>query len=708
MSGIDYPKARRGSQIDTYRSLTKGNVQIDDPYRWLEESSSSETTKFVDEQSQTFASYIGRYPHREEMRQVISGVTSTPQLGCPHRSGGYYYYSYRENTPQPVVFRKTDQDGTSDEAIAFLDANKLSADGASAVQLYTFSRNAGFFAYGVSDAGSDWLTLYVKALKSCDFETRPEPGFYDGVRLADKVESVKWSGIHWSQNDDGFFYQRFPRPTNPDEPDRDSALYFHRVGTSQDEDVLVYQEKEEPFQQYFPEVSDDGEWLVITKTIHGATSNDIVLMSIADGSKKHTRLGSDGISNPKFIGNIGASFYFSCTWNASRGRVVVYDMAEDRWSEHVAEDSTALLRAAYAYDERYLLLVYTKDVKDELWVFDLRTGEKLRQVGKDIIGSVQIKETLGGRINQQLFLKFSSYLAPDCIYRITGESIVLHSQSLALDPPGTYVTRQEFFTSKDGTRVPMFLTHHRDYVKGGPVLLYGYGGFNISVVPKYNPAFMSFLRGFGGLVACANLRGGGEYGEEWHKAGMLEKKQNVLDDFHGAAQYLVRDGYTTPDKLIAMGGSNGGLVVAACMNQHPELYGCVLAKVPVLDCLRYTTSPAGSLGISEIGDPADPTAFDYLYGYSPLHNVNAAKPYPPILLFTADHDDRVPPMHSLKYAATLQYVKHDNIAPMMVRVDKQSGHGQGKSLVKMIDELCDQWAFVSISTSLKWRVKLGL
>ncbi len=542
------------------------------------------------------------------------------------------HYNYRKDTPQPIMFRKACQGDASSEARVFLDANQLSADGSSAVQLCAFSRNAMFFAYGVSDSGSDWLTLYVKALKPCDLETRPERGFHDGVRLADRIENVKWSGIHWSHNEDGFYYQRFPRPRSPDEPDRDSALYFHRVGTSQGDDVLVYGEENEPFMQYSPEVSDDGKWLVITKAIHGATSNDIVITDIAGGSKKHTRLGSEGISNPKFVGNVGTCFYFSCTWSASQGRVVVYDMAADSWSEHIAEDSTALLRAAYAYDTRYLLLVYTKDVKDELWVFDLRSGEKLRQVGKDIIGSVQIKETLGRRMDQQLFLKFSSFLAPDCVYAVSGESIALHSQSLALDPPGTYVTRQVFFTSNDGTRIPMFPhpsseLHQRRSC--APVRLRGIQHLRrpqvqpgLHVLPARIRRCRRVCESSRGRRVRRGVAYGGHAGEEAECAGR----------FHSAALYLVRDGYTTSDKLIAMGGSNGGLVVAACMNQHPEWYGCVLAKVPVLDCLRYTTSPAGSLGISEIGDPADPAAFDYLYAYSPLHNAHATRPYPPTLL----------------------------------------------------------------------------
>ena len=640
------------------------------------------------------------------MQKTVAGVTAVPQLGCPHDAGEYYYYNYRDNTPQPLMYRQSKADNDPAQHV-FMDANKFSDRGTTAVQICAFSNKASYFAYGLSEGGSDWLTIYVKPMRpDRAFATVPEPAFYDGIRLADKIEDVKWSAIHWSHHEDGFYYQRFPRRQTAGEPDRDSALYFHRLGTPQAEDILVHKDPESPFKQYFPPVSDDGAWLIITETHQGSLTDEVIILSTIDGAKSIARLESDNPTNPVFIGNVGTVFYFSTTWNASRGRVVSYNMETDTWRECIAEHGKAILRAAYAYSEQYLLIVYLCDVKDELWIFDLSSGRKMRQIGKDIIGSVQIKQTLGSRMSAELFLKVSSYTAPDLIYAIKEESLRLYNQTRtpAFDP-GAYTTRQEFYNSKDGTPIPMFLTHKANERKCGPVLLYGYGGFNVSVIPNYNPAFMSFLRGFGGMVVCVNLRGGGEYGEEWHRAGMLDKKQNVMDDFHSAAAYLVEAGYTTADQIVAQGGSNGGLVVAACLNQRPELYGCVVAKVPVLDCLRYTSSAAGSLGIGEIGDPKEPVAFDYLRAYSPLHNVDAAKPYPPALFLTADHDNRVPPMHSLKHVATLQHQKRDDRGALMLRVDKQSGHGQGKALDKMIDELCDQWSFVALSTVLIWQEK---
>ena len=714
MTGFAYPQARRCGQIDEYQSQALGTVVVADPYRWLENPSDAETVEFVDAQNNSFQQYIQRCSGRENMRKVVADVTSVPQLGCPHRVGDDFYYTHRVHTPQPIMYRKSASDRSPDLGTVFMDMSKLSERGTSAVQTVAFSKTGAFFAYGVSEGGSDWLTIYVKALAPTELAMQPEPAFGDGVRLADKVEDVKWSTTQWSDTEHGFYYHRFPRTEGAGSPDRDSAIYFHRVGTEQAKDSLIHQDPQTPFMQYVHEVSDDGKWLVITETLHGALTDFVTLMAIANdqvGEKMVVRASGDEDSNLRFIGNLRDVFYFSSTWGAPRGRVMAYDMAQGRWREHLAEDGTLLLRAAYAYSDSFLLVVYMRDVKDELWVFDLRTGKTVGRVGEEIVGSVQVKQTVGRRTKGDLFLKVTSFLAPDTVYGVCGNQIHLHGRTRAVSiDPSQFVTRQEFFTSKDGTRVPMFLTHAVEYTQGGPVLLYGYGGFNVSVVPVYNPAFVSFLKGFGGVVACVNLRGGGEYGEEWHRAGMLGRKQNAFDDFHHAALHLVRKGITTHDHIVAMGGSNGGLLVGACLNQRPELYGCALAKVAVLDCLRYTTSAAGSLGISEIGDPCDPAAFDYLYAYSPLHNVRPGAeaeagtdaPYPPVLLFTADRDNRVPPMHSLKQVAELQHLRPDNPNPMMLRVDTQAGHGAGKSLDKTIEELCDQWAFVSLAIGLSW------
>ncbi|MEO8910665.1 MAG: prolyl oligopeptidase family serine peptidase [Gemmatimonadaceae bacterium] len=722
-----YPAAPRGTQVDDYHG-----VSISDPYRWLEDTDAPATKAWVDAQNKLTDSFFATIPERANIKYRLTQLWNYARYGAPFKEGGRYFYF--ENTGlqnQSVLFV---QDGRSAPARVLLDPNVLSPDGTVALSGEAASDNGRYLAYSLSTSGSDWQELHVR-----DVDT--------GRDLSDVLKWVKFSGISWTHDNKGFFYCRYDAPTSGNtmtNVNRNQKVYYHRVGRDQSRDELIYDRPDQPDWIFSANVSDDGQYLVIT---------------VSQGTDVRTRLyfvdldnpGKPEITNPvvrlidradaeyEFVGNRGTIFYVRTDRNAPRGRIVAVSIdnpREERWGTVVGEGKDALVSATMAGDNN-LVANYLENAHSSIRFFsgsrdaqrDTRptrqpqpqqrnpgtvyddtstapilsrgsrslTGGGFVQVGElPLPGIGTVGELNGKQGDDELFYSFTSFLYPTTIYRYdlnARRNEVFRAPKVAFDA-SKYETRQVFYTSKDGTRVPMFITARKGLVLDGnnPTLLYAYGGFNISETPAFSPANAAWLD-MGGIYALANLRGGGEYGKEWHEAGMLAKKQNVFDDFIAAAEYLIKQKYTSTPKLAIRGGSNGGLLVGAVMTQRPELFGAALPEVGVMDMLRFQKFTIGWAWTSDYGSSDNADQFKYLRAYSPLHNIKPGTCYPPTLAFTADHDDRVVPGHTFKFVATLQAAQAC-ANPVIVRIETKAGHGAGKPTTKQIDEAADRFAFL--------------
>ncbi len=671
---MHYPPARRSEQVDDYHGTSIG-----DPYRWLEDVDSPETRAWIEAESALTERVLSAMPEREAIRLRLTEIWDYERFGVPGRVGERYVYLKNSGLQnQSVVYIADRLDAP---ARVLLDPNTFSADGTVALGGLAFSDDGRFAAYALTSSGSDWLTWRVR-----DVET--------GTDLDDELQWSKFSTASWLPDGTGFYYCRYNAPDEATQfkgENYNHQVYFHRVGTAQAEDVRIYERPDHKDWNFGPDVSEDGRWLVIHVAEGTDPNNRLFVQDLHAPGSPVVEMLPDADAAYSYIGNDGDRFYLRTTKDAPRGRVVARTLTDPTLVEIVPETPDALESVSLFGDT--LVLAYLRDAHAVVFRRGLHGGAPV-DVALPGLGSVG---GLGGkRRERETFFSFTSYTVPASIYRLSvddGATTRIFAPTVRFDPE-RFTSEQVFFASKDGTRIPMFVTGRRDLARDAtaPTILYGYGGFGVSMTPAFSPAILAWLE-LGGRFAVANIRGGGEYGEAWHLAGTKAQKQNVFDDFIGAAEYLIAQGYTTSPQLAISGGSNGGLLVGACLVQRPELFGAAVPTVGVLDMLRFQKFTIGWAWTADYGSSDDPDEFRTLLGYSPLHNIRPGTAYPATLIVTADHDDRVYPAHSFKFAAALQAAQ-GGPAPILIRIESKAGHGAGKPTNKMIDEAADRYAFL--------------
>ncbi|MFN2461672.1 MAG: prolyl oligopeptidase family protein [Candidatus Velthaea sp.] len=668
-----YPSARRADHVDEYHGTT-----VADPYRWLEDLDSPETAAWIAAENELSEAFLSEIPERAALRQRLSELWDFERCSPPARHGPHYVFSRNTGLQnQGVVYLAPALDASPR---VLIDPNVLSEDGTVALTGLSFSDDGALAAYATSASGSDWLEWRVR-----DTATGEDRG--------DTVAWSKFSAASWRKDGSGFYYSRYRRPADAarfKESNYNHQLYFHRLGTDQVDDVLIYERPDHKDWNFSGRVSDDGRWLVIAVTRGTDPKNRIFVQDIGAGGPVIELL-PHGDANYAFLGNDGARFYFLTTLDAPRGRIVAVEIGEPAVVELVPQTGDALQDAALFGDR--LILLYLHDAYSVVKVRTLDGSDcgRIALPGFGTVGGFH-----GKRDATETFFSFTSYTMPATTYRYdvsTGATTLVFAPRVTFEPDA-FVTEQIFFASKDGTRVPMFVSSKRGVARDGtaPAILYGYGGFDIALTPAFSPAMLLWLE-MGGVYAIANLRGGGEYGEAWHLAGTLERKQNTFDDFFAAAEYLIAQRRTSTRKLAIAGGSNGGLLVGAAMTQRPDLFAAALPSVAVMDMLRFQQFTIGWAWASDYGSSDDAEQFRTLLAYSPLHNLKAGVAYPATLITTADHDDRVFPAHSFKFAAQLQHVQSGD-APTLIRIESKAGHGAGKPTAKLIAEAADRHTFL--------------
>ena len=668
------PVAHRDHVVEHYHG-----VPVADPYRWLEQADAPETRAWVDEQNAYTEAFLGAIPAREQIRARLTQLWNYPRYSAPVKKGARYFFSKNSGLQnQAVLYR---QDSLQGEALVVIDPNTLSEDGTSALTTQAFSKDGSMLVYGVSLHGSDWQELHIRRIES-------------GEDAPETIRWCKFSSIGWKHDNSGFFYNRLPEPGTVPEEDQSnfSQVYWHTPGTPQSEDRLIYERPDFKELSFSPFITDDGEYLILN-VWHGTDPKNRLYYRKVESDGPFVRLLDEADASYSFIGNDGPLFYFHTTLDAPRGRIIAIDTEHPERARELLPQSDDVIAFALMAHHQFVI-VSMRDAHHAISVYDV-DGRHAGDIGLPTLGS--IVEIDGNSDESELFFSFTSFLYPPTVYRydFTDESLTLLRDAQLDFDANAYETTQVFYTSKDGTRVPMFLTHKKGLRHDGnnPTLLYGYGGFDVSLTPTFAVPTLVWLE-HGGIYAVPNLRGGGEYGEEWHLAGTLERKQNVFDDFIAAAEWLIANKYTSVPRLAIQGGSNGGLLVAACMTQRPDLFGAVLCHVPVIDMLRYHKFTVGRYWVSDYGNAeADAEHFKFLYAYSPLHNVKPGVSYPPTLILAADTDDRVVPAHAKKFAATLQ-AAYEGDNPILLRIDTKAGHGLGKPTLKLIEERADVLAFV--------------
>ena len=675
---LSYPVAKTVDQVDDYHG-----VKVADPYRWLEDTDSADTRAWVEAENKLTFGYLDQIPYRKPIHDRLMKLWNYERYGVPEQQGGQYFYQHNSGLQNQSVLYVAES--LTAEPRVLLDPNTLSTDGTVALVGHAVSEDGKLLAYGTSASGSDWMEWRVRDVGT-------------GQDLPDLIKWVKFSGASWTKDGKGFFYSRYDEPkqgTMLRDANYFQKLYFHQLGTAQAEDKLIYERPDNKELGFAGQVTDDGHYLMITVWQGTSPKNRLYYKDLTKADSEVVKLLDDFDAEYQFIDNDGPVFWIKTDLDAPRGRLIAIDTVHAErvnWKTIVAQGKDKLNSANVLNNS--FVLAYLKDAQTEVRVYDLK-GKFVRNVDLPGIGTA---EGFGGkRKDKETFYAFTSFIVPTSIYRYdleAGKSNVFRQPKVDFDP-NQYQTEQVFYNSKDGTRVPMFLTHKKGMKLDGqnPVLLYAYGGFNISLTPAFSVPNIVWLE-MGGVYAQPNLRGGGEYGEDWHQAGTKLKKQNVFDDFIGAAEWLIANHYTSPAKLAIRGGSNGGLLVGACLTQRPDLYGATLPQVGVMDMLRFHKFTIGWAWTSDYGSSDDPDIFKALYAYSPLHNLKAGTKYPATLVTTADHDDRVVPGHSFKFAATLQ-ADQAGTAPVLIRIETKAGHGAGKPISKQIEEIGDAWTFVA-------------
>lgn len=671
---LTYPETAKTDVVDTYFGTS-----VPDPYRWLENDTSAQTAAWVAAQNKVTGEYLSKIPFRGALLRRLTAVADYEKIGAPAKKHGkYYFYKNDGLQNQSVLYVQNSLDG---EARVMLDPNKLSADGTVALTGTSFSHDGKYMAYTISRSGSDWTEIYVIDTES-------------GQTLDDHIVWAKFTGAAW--HGDGFYYSAYDAPEAGKEysnVNENHKIYYHKLGTPQSADRLVYENKAYPKRFYSASVSDDETLLFVYESGDGA-GNALYVKDLTKPDAPLTAMATDMRYQYYPVETIDGKTYIFTNYGAPKGRIMATTVAKPAlkdWTEVVAEGQSVLSGVQVIGGK--LLLTYDKDVANHAYVYSL-DGKMEHEVNLPGLGSVGFS---GDKDDRECFFTFTSFTIPGAVYRYDiGQNTysLLRAPKVDFDSDG-FITEQVFYPSKDGTRIPMFLTYKKGLKRDGrnPVYLYGYGGFNISLNPGFSSSRIPFLES-GGIYAQANLRGGGEYGEEWHQAGTKMKKQNVFDDFIAAAEWLIKNGYTGKDKIAIVGGSNGGLLVGACMTQRPDLFRVAVPQVGVMDMLRYHKFTIGWNWASDYGTSDDSKEmFEYLKSYSPLHNLKKGTRYPATLVTTADHDDRVVPAHSFKFAATLQEC-NDGTHPTLIRIDSKAGHGAGKPMSKVLEEQADIYGFI--------------
>ena len=678
LSQPQYPKTHRSEHVDSYHGH-----KVSDPYRWLEDLNSKETKAWVKEQNKVTAAYLGQIEERDKIRQRLKKLWNYERFGLPRIRNGRYFFSHNDGLQnQSVLFYS---EGLKGKPKLLLDPNKLSEKGTVALAGWKVSDDGKYVAYGLGVDGSDWREWKVIEVSS-------------GKTLSDHIEWVKFSSVSWTPDNQGFFYSRYDKPaegTKFQGTNYYQKLYYHKLGEPQSKDRLVYERKDEKEWGFGGYVTEDGGYLIIHVWRGTERKNQIFYQDLRQEDAKTVELITGFKSEFDFIGNEGKTFWFHTDHNSPRKRVIAINLdqpKESDWQEIIGEEKEVLSGISLVGDQFFAS--YLKDAHSLVRVVSL-DGKDRKEVKFPGLGSVR---GFGGRRKQkETFYSFTNYTTPSTIHRFDIEkqtSSVFRKPVVDMDP-SRYVTKQVFVPGKDGTKIPLFITHRKDLKLDGnrPTLLYGYGGFNISLTPGFSVTNFVWME-MGGVYVVANLCGGGEYGREWHEAGMKHSKQNVFDDFIASAQWLCKNGYTNSKKLAIKGGSNGGLLVGAVMCQQPKLFAAALPAVGVMDMLRYHKFTIGWAWVPEYGSSDDKSEFETLLKYSPLHNLKKGTAYPATLVTTADHDDRVVPGHSYKFAAALQHA-HDGKSPVLIRIQTSAGHGAATPVSMRIDEGADVLSFLA-------------
>jgi len=662
--------------VDNYHG-----TKVSDPYRWMEDPNSEETISWVEEQNKLTFDFLNKDSEREEIKDRLSLLWNYPKYTLPRKKGvRYFFYKNEGLQNQYVLYMQKSLDGVPE---LVLNPNELSEDGTVSLNRAFFSHDGTLMAYGLSTSGSDWQEIKVRNIDTGK----------------DYNEVIKWlrvGGVTWKHDNSGFYYSRYPEPGTVAKEDETkyNRVYFHKLDTPQKDDILVYERPDLKELSFAPFITDDGEYLILY-IFEGTDPKNRIYYCKVDSNEDFIPLLDSGDASYDFIDNIESTFYIKTDLNAPKGRIIAIDLnnpAKENWKEILPEQEDTMSYVTMVNNQ--FVIEYIHDVCSVLKLYNT-DGTFSRDIELPAPGS--IAGLTGERKDTEMFLAFNSFLYPSAMFRYdfkTDKLTSFRKSEIKFDPSG-YETRQVFYKSKDATEVPMFITCRKDITLDGnnPTILYGYGGFNYSITPFFSIPTAVWLEQ-GGVYAVANIRGGAEYGEDWHKAGMLDKKQNVFDDFISAGEWLIENKYTSSSRLAINGGSNGGLLVAACMTQRPDLFGAVVCDVPLTDMLRYHKFTIGYFWISEYGNAEeDPKDFNVLYAYSPLHNVRYGLTYPPTFVMTADHDDRVVASHAKKFVATLQ-AKDSGENPILLRVETKAGHGGGKPTSKVIDEYSDIFAFL--------------
>lgn len=673
---IEYPQTRKVEQVDDYNG-----TKVSDPYRWLEDDNSAETKAWVEAENKVTFDYLNQIPERAAIKKRLTELWNYEKYSAPSKQGDKYFYSKNDGLQNQSVLYVSDS--ITDKGRVLIDPNTLSSDGTVALNGLTISDDGKLMAYGLSASGSDWSEWHFRDVAT-------------GKDLPDVLKDIKFSGASWTKDGKGIFYSRFPVV---DEKSRLTSLnynqkiYYHKLGTPQTEDALIYERPDDKEFGVGGGVSEDGKWLIIGVTKGTSPKNQVWYKDLTKPDSKVMPLVDALEADYSFIGNDNSTFYFETDKDAPLGRIASVDVskAKKEWKTVVPESKETL--GGVSFINNQFVTNYLKDAYTQIRVYS-KKGKFVRNVDLPGIG------TAGGfggeRKDTETFYTFSSFATPPTIYRYdmkTGKSEVFRKSDVKFDP-NAFEVKQIFYNSKDGTKVPMFIVAKKGIKLDGtnPTLLYGYGGFNISLTPGFSVSRIAWME-MGGVYAVANIRGGGEYGKSWHESAIKLNRQKAYDDFIAAAEYLVKEKYTQPSKLAIQGGSNGGLLVGAVLNQRPDLFGAALPAVGVMDMLRFNQFTAGRYWVDDYGSPQNAEEFAAIYKYSPLHNLKKGTKYPAVLITTADHDDRVVPAHSFKYAATLQAAQGGD-APVLIRIETKAGHGAGKPTAKQIEEVADLYGFL--------------
>ncbi len=671
---VEYPKTKKVEQVDNYFG-----TNVSDPYRWLENDTSAETAEWVKAQNKVTFGYLEQIPFREKIKQRLTKIWNFPKYGVPFKEGNYYFF-YKNNgmQNQSVLYI---QDGLENEPKVFLDPNTFSKDGTIALGDVQASHDSKYMAYTTSVGGSDWNEINVMEIAT-------------GKKLDDQIKWVKFSGIAWKK--DGFYYSRYDEPKKGGElsgKNEFHKVYFHKIGNPQSSDKLIYENSKYPLRNYSVSTSEDETFLFLYES-EGTSGNSLYLKELSKPNSSFILVAKGFENEYSAIDNNGDKIIIMTNHNAPKNKLIVVSAPytdNTKW-ETIIPEQNDVLQSVIPMGGK-IITQYMKDASSRAYVYEMN-GNKINEIQLPGIGTLG---GMSGKKNDNIaFYAYTSFTFPTTIYKydLKNNKSEIYKKPDIDFKADEYETKQIFYQSIDGTSIPMIIIHKKGIKLdvNNPAMLYGYGGFNISLTPSFSLSRLIFLEN-GGVYAIANLRGGGEYGEEWHKAGTKLNKQNVFDDFIAAAEYLIKEKYTSSKKLAISGGSNGGLLVGACMTQRPDLFKVAMPAVGVMDMLRFHKFTIGWAWTGDYGSSDDQTMFNYIYKYSPLHNIKEGVNYPATMVTTADHDDRVVPAHSFKFISTLQE-KHKGENPVLIRIETMAGHGAGKPTSKQIDEASDFWSFV--------------